>query len=142
MPRGKMNIYGEYEPDFFGQDACRYHANYNMKASLPHPHYSDGYWNKAQTVWGAEEEDIHYDYSDRLYQFDYDKADKSSKEATKQLGNGFTPEWVQLYLTLYFGKPTEIRHIMAGCNLSNGYAYYVYGYRFPTQEQPKEQHAS
>jgi hypothetical protein len=42
---------------------------------------------------------------------------------------GFTPEWIQLYLSLYYGKDVELRHVMGGVNVSNGYNYYVYGYR-------------
>jgi len=77
----KKNMYsGCYEQE------CSY-ASYNMNVTMPYVHYSDDYWNKARTVWGVEEKNLNYDYSDRLYQWDYDKAEKSFDEATKQCGN-------------------------------------------------------
>ena len=126
-----MDMYGNSTRDVYGRspDECSEWANYNMKATFPYIHYSNSYWNTARTLWGAKEKGILYEYSDLIWQWDHNKAEQSSKTATEKLGQGFTPEWIQLFLTLYHEKPIELRHVMGGVNLSNGYNYYVYGYR-------------
>lgn len=93
------------------------------------PHYTDSHFKTARTVWGAEENGISYDYSDRLWEWDYDKA-KAASEAASIHARPRTAQWFQDYLSAYHGKPVILRHIMAGFNLGNGYPYQVFGYRF------------
>lgn len=124
--RVHFNDFGGYELE--GLDNCPAFVNHNMKATFPYIHYSNSYWNEARTVWGAEEKGLSYDYSDRLQEWDYKKAEAARKAADEKV-KGFTPEWIQLYLSLYYGKDVELRHVMGGVNVSNGYNYYVYGYR-------------
>ena len=100
----------------------------NMKVSLPYIHYTDPYWNEARTIWGNEEKGLVYEYSDRLQGWDYNK-DKIAREKTSKKIKDYTPEWIQLYLSLYHGKKVELRHVMGGVNVSTGYTYYVFGYR-------------
>lgn len=67
------------------------------------PHYSDPkFKGDAVTVFGKKEEGIRYK----------------------------TARWVQEVLTEYWGKPVEVRHILSGVNHSNGYSYWVVGYKF------------
>lgn len=106
-------------------------ANYSMKAHINDlsPHYTNQRFAKPQTVWGAEEKGISYDYSDRLWQWDYNKA-KSAVEAANNAATRNTAKWCQTFLSHYHGKPVQLRHIMAGFNLGNGYPYQIFGYRF------------
>lgn len=50
-----------------------------------------------------------------------DIADKSGKKSN-------TCAYYEIYLSEYYGKPIEIKHIIAGVNRSNGYPYLVFGY--------------
>lgn len=94
------------------------------------PHYTDQRFKTAQTVYGAEERGLHYDYSDRLWEWNYDKAEAANKVAQEQGHPIRSCAYYEAYLTAYFGKPTEIKHILAGWNVATGYPYAVFGYRF------------
>lgn len=72
-----------------------------------------------------------YEYSDRLWQWDWDKADQANKQAREQHGdtNTNTAVFCETFLRLYFDKPNLIVvHLISGVNRSNGYPYVVYGY--------------
>jgi hypothetical protein len=99
------------------------------KALETHPHYTDDRFKKEQTVFGKEEDGIGYDYSDRLREWDYSKAEASVKAANESGATPRTCKWYEAYLSAYFGKPIEIKHIIAGVNRSNGYPYCVFGYK-------------
>lgn len=108
--------------------------HFDMNATMPYVHYSNPHWNKEQTVWGQKVNGLHYDYSDRLFQWDYKKADESFKKATEEHGPKLTPKKIQTYLSLYHDKPVEIKHILAGVNQSSGYPYWCYGYKVQNDE--------
>ena len=96
------------------------------------PHYSNPAFNKEQTIYGQAEEGLNYDYSDRLVQWDYDKAKESQEYAYEQVKTESrvpTVRWVQVYLSKYHDADIEIVHIIAGVNKGNGYPYQVFGYR-------------
>ena len=99
------------------------------------PHYTDRRFNTAQTVFGKPSKsdrghkDLSYDYSDRLWQWDYDKAKRAAEIANETDATPKSARWYEAYLSAYFDKPIEIVHILAGVNVSNGYAYAVFGYR-------------
>ena len=93
------------------------------------PHYSDPEAVKDHTIFGAETGGIGYDYSDRLWQGDYDKADAAGKIAQASGKPAHSCLYYEAYLSAYFGKDIEICHIVAGCNRSSGCPYLVFGYR-------------
>lgn len=99
------------------------------------PHYTDRRFDKEQTVFGAPaktrygHEHLHYNYSDRLWQWDSDKAEQTSKIARESNAPARSCRWYEAYLSVYFDKPIEIEHIIAGVNSGNGYPYCVFGYR-------------
>ena len=92
------------------------------------PHYTDSYFKTARTIWGQKQTGLQYEYSDRLWEWDYAKAEKASNIA-KENYPVLCANQIEVYLSEYFGKPVEIVHIMAGHNLGNGYPYQVFGYR-------------
>jgi hypothetical protein len=75
-----------------------------------------------------------YDYSDRLWQWDFDKSKAAIQAANESDAISKTARWYEVYLSSYFGQPVEIKHIIAGVNHSNGCPYRVYGYEFTTGE--------
>lgn len=93
------------------------------------PHYTDERFRHAQTVYGREEERLAYDYSDRLWQWDSEKAEQAAKTANASGAKLKTARWYQTYLSAYFDKAVEVRHILAGWNRVTGYSYAVFGYR-------------
>lgn len=94
---------------------------------LPYPHYTNDYWNTARLIYGTECTTQECSYSDRLWQWDYAAAERAS-EAVK--GQPDTAARAEAWLSAYHGKPVVLRCILAGCNVSSGYAYYVYGYDY------------
>lgn len=94
------------------------------------PHYSDPhFYHKEQTVFGKECNELEYVYSDRIWQWDWNKAEKSAEIANESGHPKKSCLWYEVYLSAFFDKPIEIKHVVAGCNLSNGYPYCVFGYR-------------
>lgn len=99
------------------------------------PHYSNRRFEREQTVFGKPSRSpyghkhLSYDYSDRLWQWDYDKAEQSAKCATESGAPLRSCAWYEAYLSAYFGRPITIEHIIAGVNRSNGYPYCVFGYK-------------
>jgi len=93
------------------------------------PHYSDTRFKEQQAVFGQETKKINYVYSDRLQEWDYDKHKQAVEAANKSNKSDNTCFWYEEYLSFYYGKKTEILHIISGVNPSNGYAYNVFGYK-------------
>ena len=104
------------------------------------PHYSDNNFKKPQTLWTKninklkKENDVvcydkaSYVYSDRLYQYDYDKTTSSFEKAKEEFKVN-TPKYFESFLRHYYDdNKLELVHILSGFNLSNGYPYLVYGF--------------
>jgi hypothetical protein len=99
------------------------------------PHYTDKrFQGKEHTLYGATAKDLSYEYSDRLWQWDYDKAQESAKVANESGHANGSPAWYEVYLTHYHGVPVQLLHIIGGVNVSSGYEYYVFGFRFTEVE--------
>jgi len=93
------------------------------------PHYTEPEFREAQTIFGKREDGLSYVYSDRLQQWDYEKARAAAEHADAEGCTRHTAKWYRIYLAEYFGKQIELPHIMAGHNLANGFPYQVFGYR-------------
>jgi hypothetical protein len=113
----------------------------DMKATMPYIHYSNPIWDKPRTIWGAAEEGLQYEYSDRLWQWDRAKAEDASKKAAKKAGKAFTPKYIQEFLKVLLGEPVELLHIKGGVN-TNGYTYYIYGFRVKEKAVKKKKVSS
>ena len=87
-------------------------------------HYSDHRADKEETVFGAPEPNLFYNYDDRLYSDEWQDGLKlAAEQATKS-----TARFYEIALTRFHGKPVDLRHIILGVNRSNGYSYLVFGY--------------
>ena len=93
--------------------------------------YNDPDFQKEKTVFG-ERSKLDYEYSDRL---DLERARLASKTADQSGANPKTQRWYENYLSAYFGKPVELKHIIVGGNSKNGRYYQIFGFRF--KEIPK-----
>lgn len=107
------------------------------------PHYTDRRFREEQTVFCAEPdrlhnncrldtlivEGCHYDYSDRLCEWDREKHKEAIGVANNSGYTRRTVNWYQAYLRHYYGKPIDLIHIVAGLNHSNGWPYCVFGTR-------------
>lgn len=99
------------------------------------PHYTNPIFRDGdQTIFGEERDGICYDYSDRIVQWDYKKADEAATVAN-QYETPRTAAWVELYLSYFYGEDCTVHHIVAGVNRSNGYPYRAYGYTMKEAQQ-------
>jgi hypothetical protein len=118
--RGRRKLGGGYRPT----------APTSMDAPLhDNPHYTDERYRHPQTIFGTKEDGLVYNYSDRIVQWDYAKAEQASKAATASGAAHHTARWYQAYLSAYYDQTIELKHILAGWNWATGYAYQVFGYR-------------
>jgi hypothetical protein len=70
-------------------------------------------------------------YSDRLMQWDFGKYNACCKRVwndERQYFDDRQPEDIEMFLSLYFEKTIKLTAIMKGCNVSNGYPYWVFFY--------------
>lgn len=112
----------------------------SISSRLISPHYTDNRFNKEQTVFLAPGyhtvssfgcdvvKEASYEYSDRLWQWDYETSEKAWKEASEKFPKNSAALFEE-YLRRYYKNPDlELVHIIAGVNRGNGYPYRVYGY--------------
>lgn len=104
---------------------------------LPKDYYSDSRcaaYAESETSFDFRDapETDECNYSDRLQQWDYAKAEAASKGLDLRTAAG-----IEQYLSRYHDKPVRLRYVLGGVNLSNGYTYYVYGYDYITNPEEK-----
>lgn len=122
-----------------GKYPTTFNKNKPLKTS---PHYSDKRFEQEQTVFGKPSKSrcghkhLSYDYSDRLRQWDYDKAQRSAECANESGATLNSCKWYEAYLSAYHGRTFVIEHIIAGVNRSNGFPYCVFGYKEVNNENP------
>jgi hypothetical protein len=102
------------------------------------PHYTNPLFRTPQTVFGRERKGLHYDYSDRLWEWDWNKASAASDAATTSGARLKTAAWYEAFLSAYYARPVVVHHILAGYNLATGYPYAVFGYTFADAEPSAE----
>lgn len=113
------------------------------------PHYTDSRYRVEQTEFCSEPEklvrrydflvidSLHYDYSDRLWEWDRPKMKAALTHANTALDvsdldwqKKATARYIQEVLRFYHDKPElELVHVVAGVNRGNGYPYLIYGTR-------------
>jgi hypothetical protein len=117
-------------------DRSSYPTTFNKDTQLHvNPHYTDKRFDTEQTIFGKSpktpygHKHLSYDYSDRLWQWDYKKAESATKEADLSDVQKNSCRWFEIYLSSYFGFEVEVEHIIAGVNRSSGYPYCAFGYK-------------
>lgn len=100
------------------------------RTPLSYPYNYDEY-----VIWKDEifnEEECSAVYSDRLFQWDYEKYNKCCQEVFKNQGQQFyerEPKEIEKFLGMYFEKEIKLTAITQGCNQSSGYPYWVFFYK-------------
>lgn len=79
-----------------------------------------------RTVYGKKEKGLDYVYSDRLIEWNRERAEKAVTENTQ---DKHTVEYYEEYLSIYYEKQIKLVHMLIGVNISNGWCYHVYGYK-------------
>jgi len=96
---------------------------------VTHPYsYSEFFIFRTMSREEMKRQKIGADYSDRLWQWDPDKFEAASKPFAKRFDE-FTPADCSKFLSDYFGTPKECVALAEGCNVSNGYPYWIFWYR-------------
>lgn len=82
-------------------------------------------------LWGEKTKDSEAVYSDRLAQWDHTKH-RDAVEAVADLKCRYG-HWGQAgtskFLSSYYGKPVNAIAVAEGCNVSNGYPYFVFWFK-------------
>ena len=68
-------------------------------------------------------------YSDRLWQWDCNKYDECCQKVWGNHGQVFynrEPKDIQKFLSLYFDKKVKLTALLEGCNVSNGFPYWIF----------------
>ena len=97
---------------------------------IPHMHYSDLKYagGRERSLHGQKCKELTYVYSDRIWQWDYKKAEASAEKAKASEFPPNTVEWYEVFLSHFYDKELEIPHLMGGCNAATGYEFLVFGY--------------
>src|SRR5689334_7504705 len=103
------------------------HTN-DLDTTLAYPHYSDERWREAHLIFGAKQKTNNSAYSDRLWEWNYEAAQRASETCKAQGLKPNTARWAEAWLSAYHNKPVALRYIYAQVNWSNGYPVYFYGY--------------
>ena len=109
----------------------RHHSDANRAISDLSPHYSESNFRKYgdHLVYGSIEGADSWDYSDRLYQWGYEKYREAWAIASKSDTAKDSAARIEVFLSEYFGKPIVLVGLVTGVNRGNGYPYRVYGYK-------------
>lgn len=107
------------------------HADNRTEREAPYS-FSEYFLWRDGSVWPAGRENIHAVcaegvsgvYSDRLSQWDSAKYAAAMKECGG-LGPFPSRETVTAFLTAYYGKPMNAHALARGCNVGNGYPYWI-----------------
>ena len=94
-----------------------------------HPYSFDEYKVYKKDNFRSSDDNV---YSDRLYQWDPDKYNECRIEIfgnQSQYFDGQSPEDIGKFLSKYFDKNVEVTAIVKGCNISNGYPYWLFYYK-------------
>ena len=132
-----------------------YYSNRNIdvegnkitKSKTEHPYsYSE---RATWAILGKEREELlkncdsTHVYSDRLYQWDYKKYNRITNaiwDRPQQNFCGSSPKDIEKMLRLYYENDDIILYrIVEGCNPSNGFPYWVFGFATPKNSEVVEE---
>ena len=100
---------------------------------IPRPHYSDNNYKNVQLLYlkGGDQSHllngmVEWVYSDRVYQWDREKAEKANAIALK--GTSYpSVRYMTAFIREFYDNKYECVAVAGGVNHSNGYEYFVFG---------------
>ena len=96
-------------------------------------HYAAPDAHKKRTVFGKPSEDLFYNYSDRL---PHDQYTEGAKKAIEQGISPDTAAYFEAILShIHKTLTVDLRHVVLGCNMSNGYSYLIFGYTYESNPE-------
>ena len=78
--------------------------------------------------WGSRKDIEEADdglYSDRIFQWDHEKASECWKKHIRGRWEHATPKEISAFLSEYLERPVVATALAEGCNASNGYPYFI-----------------
>lgn len=133
-----INI-GYYEMDEYGNAFTKYSrfkdwdGNPVERDKYKHPYTYDAY-----VVYQKKKKYMAVLYSDKLQQCNYNKYTQSHKEVFGDKSQGWSNEShskIEKFLQLYNDDPSiKLVGIMEGCNVGNGYPYWIFMYDYDKKE--------
>lgn len=82
-------------------------------------------------------EDDSWVYSDRMMEWDWAKFNRCVKEIWHDESQYFShrkPKDIERFLSMYHDKEVHLTAVLQGCNVSNGYPYWVFAFRVNEKE--------
>ncbi len=112
----------------------RYYYHTSSKdGTLCHSHYSDPAFKNEAVIFGKKEDELIWNYADRLWGWDRDKADAAWEFAVKQHGKNNTARRIETYLKHYFNDESiDLVVVVSGTQPFNGYPWFAYGHKQDT----------
>jgi hypothetical protein len=129
-------LYDSWDSPYGPYGSRKPHVAFNENAILDtYTNWNSPQADKERTIFGEKEPDLFYNYSDRLYEWDYEK----HRRANEYAGLVAQPKTAAFYAAMlsYFhdGAEVSLRHIIAGCNRSNGFPYLIFGYKYTSKPE-------
>lgn len=97
---------------------------------LAHSHYSDpAYDGNGAVIFGKEIDKAHYEYADRLSQWEPQKSKSAWSRAKEECGDKNTAKRIETYLRYYYDDSELVLvSIRTGTRPFDGYPWYLYGF--------------
>lgn len=140
----KIDKFGRTYSDYFGRrykPSPNWDKNIKLRTDL---HYSDPEARKLLNVFGEEKRGLFYNYSDRIEGWDSKKWRKGlelAKEGSREVDSKSqyqvgSARYFEVALNHFHDvEDVNMGHIILGCNISTGYSYLVFGYRYTTKKE-------
>lgn len=97
--------------------------------------HTDPYTYEPFTLWGSKTNSEQGVYSDRLYGWKFNKCCNDVWGNSGQCFDSREPSDIEKFLQLYYNKPDlKLEWVVEGCNVSNGYPYWYFGFSGITWE--------
>lgn len=96
-----------------------------------HPYSYDAYVTYKSEEFQTTD---HWVYHDRMMQWDWGKYHAAAEtvwpvKTCPHYFDGKNAKDIEKFLSIYFDKKVKLTAIMKGCNVSNGYPYWIFVYR-------------
>lgn len=101
--------------------------------TLAYPHYSDRTFaaSGGACIYGDDKaQNDGGEYSDRLWQWEWDKAQAATDQCNAEGIPSNTARRWERWLSLYYGRPVTLTAIIAGARADNGYPWYFLKFRY------------